>query len=144
MMLIRVNRTLLSPLAQTSYVSAKDSDNSVSIGTLINFALTIWLGKFVSHVDNIQMIVEMTNRVLVVVLGTGPGIPGGVLSEVFNRFYSERLENVFGKNSELGLAVSKQIVEAHDCAMRAENIRPIRMDETFVPLGARFVIGLPL
>jgi hypothetical protein len=42
MMLIRVNRTLLSPLAQTSYVSAKDSDNSVPIGNLINpFALTL-------------------------------------------------------------------------------------------------------
>ena len=42
MMLIRVNRTLLSPLAQTSHVSAKDSDNSVSIGNLIDpFALTL-------------------------------------------------------------------------------------------------------
>ena len=41
MMLIRVNRTLLSPLAQTSHVSAKDSDNSVPIGNLIDpFALT--------------------------------------------------------------------------------------------------------
>jgi two-component system sensor histidine kinase ChvG len=84
------------------------------------------------------------NRVLVVVEDTGPGIPEGALGKVFNRFYSERPTNDFGNNSGLGLAISKQIVEAHDGAIWAENIRPTQMDATSAPLGARFVVGLPL
>ena len=84
------------------------------------------------------------NRVLVVVEDTGPGIPEGALGKVFNRFYSERPANDFGNNSGLGLAISKQIVEAHDGAIWAENIRPTQMDATSAPLGARFVAGLPL
>ena len=84
------------------------------------------------------------NRVLVVVEDTGPGIPEGALEKVFNRFYSERPANDFGNNSGLGLAISKQIVEAHDGAIWAENIRPTQMDATSAPLGARFVVGLPL
>ena len=84
------------------------------------------------------------NRVLVVVEDTGPGFPEGALGKVFNRFYSERPVNDFGNNSGLGLAISKQIVEAHDGAIWAENIRPTQMDATSAPLGARFVVGLPL
>lgn len=84
------------------------------------------------------------NRVLVVVEDTRPGIPEGALGKVFNRFYSERPANDFGNNSGLGLAISKQIVEAHDGAIWAENIRPTQMDATSAPLGARFVVGLPL
>jgi two-component system sensor histidine kinase ChvG len=84
------------------------------------------------------------NRVLVVVEDTGPGIPEGALGKVFNRFYSERPANDFGNNSGLGLAISKQIVEAHDGAIWAENIRPAQMDATSASLGARFVVGLPL
>ena len=84
------------------------------------------------------------NRVLVVVEDTGPGIPEGALGKVFNRFYFERPANDFGNNSGLGLAISKQIVEAHDGAIWAENIRPTQMDATSAPLGARFVVGLPL
>jgi two-component system sensor histidine kinase ChvG len=84
------------------------------------------------------------NRVLVVVEDTGSGIPEGALGKVFNRFYSERPANDFGNNSGLGLAISKQIVEAHDGAIWAENIRPAQMDATSASLGARFVVGLPL
>ncbi len=84
------------------------------------------------------------NRVLVVVEDTGPGIPEEALTKVFNRFYSERPANDFGNNSGLGLAISKQIVEAHDGVIWAENIRPTAADIGSAPLGARFVVGLPL
>ncbi len=84
------------------------------------------------------------NRVLVVVEDTGPGIPEGALAKVFQRFYSERPANDFGNNSGLGLAISKQIVEAHDGVIWAENIRPTDADVTSDPLGARFVVGLPV
>jgi two-component system sensor histidine kinase ChvG len=84
------------------------------------------------------------NRVLVVVEDTGPGIPEEALTKIFNRFYSERPEGQFGNNSGLGLAISKQIVEAHGGVIWAENIRPTDADITSDPLGARFVVGLPV
>jgi len=84
------------------------------------------------------------DRVLVVVEDTGPGIPEQALNKVFNRFYSERPEGQFGDHSGLGLAISKQIVEAHGGVIWAENIRPTDTDITSEPLGARFVVGLPV
>ena len=87
---------------------------------------------------------QRENRVLVVVEDTGPGIPEEALTKVFKRFYSERPPGQFGNNSGLGLAISKQIVEAHDGVIWAENIRPTDADPTSEPLGARFVVGLPV
>ncbi len=87
---------------------------------------------------------QRQNRVLVVVEDTGPGIPEEALQKVFKRFYSERPAGQFGNNSGLGLAISKQIVDAHDGVIWAENIRPTDADITSDPLGARFVVGLPV
>lgn len=84
------------------------------------------------------------NRVLVVVEDTGPGIPEEALTKVFKRFYSQRPESDFGNNSGLGLAISKQIIEAHGGVIWAENIKPSSADPTSEPLGARFVVGLPI
>ena len=83
------------------------------------------------------------NRVLVVVEDTGPGIPDQALTKVFKRFYSERPQD-FGNHSGLGLAISRQIIEAHGGVIWAENIRPTNADSNSPPLGARFVVGLPL
>lgn len=87
---------------------------------------------------------QRDNRVLVVVEDTGPGIPHQALTKIFTRFYSERPENQFGDHSGLGLAISKQIIEAHGGVIWAENILPTRADPTSEPLGARFVVGLPI
>lgn len=87
---------------------------------------------------------QRDNRVLVVVEDTGPGIPEQALTKVFKRFYSQRPAEHFGNNSGLGLAISKQIVEAHGGVIWAENIRPTEADITSDPLGARFVVGLPV
>ena len=84
------------------------------------------------------------NRVLIVVEDTGPGIPEQALTKVFKRFYSDRPPTHFGNNSGLGLSISKQIVEAHGGVIWAENIRPTNADPTSEPLGARFVVGLPV
>jgi two-component system sensor histidine kinase ChvG len=65
----------------------------------------------------------------------GPGIPDGKLDAIFDRFYSERPENEkFGTHSGLGLSISKQIVDAHEGLIWAEN----RLEG-----GARFVVKLP-
>ncbi|GAB0118255.1 histidine kinase [Acidisoma sp. 7E03] len=70
----------------------------------------------------------------------GPGIPEGKLESVFERFYSERPQGeTFGKHSGLGLSISKQIIEALNGQIRAEN----RRDAEGRVLGARFVITLP-
>ena len=84
------------------------------------------------------------NRVLIVVEDTGPGIPEQALTKIFKRFYSERPEKQFGNHSGLGLAISKQIIEAHGGVIWAENIRPTHADPNSEPLGARFVVGLPV
>ncbi|MCP5085964.1 MAG: histidine kinase [Rhodobacteraceae bacterium] len=87
---------------------------------------------------------EKDDRVLIVVEDTGPGIPKEALSKVFNRFYSERPEDNFGNNSGLGLSISKQIIEAHKGVIWAENIPRSNKDAFAEPLGARFVVGLPV
>ncbi|MBV1866031.1 MAG: sensor histidine kinase [Rhodobacteraceae bacterium] len=87
---------------------------------------------------------EKDNRVLIVVEDTGPGIPNEALTKVFKRFYSERSEENFGNNSGLGLSISKQIVEAHKGVIWAENIHAKGASEDDAPLGARFVVGLPV
>lgn len=84
------------------------------------------------------------NRVLVVVEDTGTGIPEQALGKIFKRFYSERPEKQFGNHSGLGLAISKQIVEAHGGVIWAENIRAQEAGPDTPPLGARFVVGLPV
>ncbi len=87
---------------------------------------------------------KRADRVLVVVEDTGPGIPDNALKKVFKRFYSQRPAQQFGNHSGLGLAISKQIIEAHQGVIWAENIRPPDAEPDSPPLGARFVVGLPL
>ncbi|MGH7042415.1 MAG: stimulus-sensing domain-containing protein [Acetobacteraceae bacterium] len=70
----------------------------------------------------------------------GPGIPDGSLEQIFDRFYSERpREERFGQHSGLGLAISRQIVDALHGSISAEN----RRDAAGAVLGARFVVRLP-
>ena len=78
--------------------------------------------------------------VRVTVEDEGPGLPEGKLVEIFSRFYTERpVGEAFGQHSGLGLAISKQIVEAHHGSIRAANIA----DATGAVLGACFTIELP-
>jgi two-component system, OmpR family, sensor histidine kinase ChvG len=70
----------------------------------------------------------------------GPGIPDGKLDSIFDRFYSERPQSEqFGSHSGLGLSISRQIVEAHQGRISAEN----RRNAEGTIIGARFVIRLP-
>jgi two-component system sensor histidine kinase ChvG len=78
--------------------------------------------------------------VVVTIDDDGPGIPDASLLNIFDRFYSERPEGEqFGTHSGLGLSISRQIVEAHDGMIRAEN----RYDQSGRVTGARFVVCLP-
>ena len=69
----------------------------------------------------------------------GPGIPDAKLDRIFDRFYSERPQSEgFGSHSGLGLSISRQIIEAHQGRITAENRRA--SDGRII--GARFVIRL--
>ncbi len=82
-------------------------------------------------------------RVRMVVEDQGPGIPPDNLGSIFERFYSERPDTeAFGGHSGLGLSISKQIIEAHDGKIWAENIVD-EADPDGPPKGARFTFELP-
>ena len=87
---------------------------------------------------------QRDNRMLIVVEDTGPGLSDDSLVKIFDRFYSDRPASDFGNHSGLGLAISKQIVEAHRGVVWAENIRPVDADRSVPSQGARFVVGLPI
>ena len=87
--------------------------------------------------------IEDGKKVRITVEDTGPGIPDDNLEDVFSRFYSERPGQQFGDHSGLGLAISKQIIDAHSGTIHAENIRADNADPDTPPEGARFVVVLP-
>ncbi len=70
----------------------------------------------------------------------GPGIPPNNLERIFKRFYTDRPPQYFGRNSGLGLSISRQIVEAHNGRIWAENIMA---DDGRTVKGARFTVRLP-
>jgi two-component system, OmpR family, sensor histidine kinase ChvG len=83
----------------------------------------------------------------------GPGIRPDAIEKIFERFYTDRPQQNFGQNSGLGLSISKQIVEAHEGRMSAQN-RVAPPDQRGANsseggtveeliLGARFIVRLP-
>jgi two-component system, OmpR family, sensor histidine kinase ChvG len=71
----------------------------------------------------------------------GPGIPADKLETVFERFYSDRpaTDSSRGKNSGLGLSISREIIASHRGELVAEN----RIDAVTGKIkGARFVVRL--
>lgn len=98
------------------------------------------------------------NEVVATVDDQGPGIPPDRLEHVFKRFYSDRPQSdqTLGKNSGLGLSITREIVRAHGGSVRAENRpgptggaqRPSltpELEERRIAgvAGARFVVTLP-
>lgn len=84
----------------------------------------------------VRVAVKTTEDTIVVtVADEGPGIRGDI-SRIFQRFYTDRPEGeTFGNHSGLGLAISRQIIEAHKGSIKAEN----RTDRS----GAIFTVTVP-
>jgi two-component system, OmpR family, sensor histidine kinase ChvG len=92
-------------------------------------------------------------EILITVDDDGPGIRPDAIEKIFERFYTDRPQQNFGQNSGLGLSISKQIVEAHDGRLSAQNrVAPpdpcddakdgdVVLEDRI--LGARFVVRLP-
>lgn len=84
------------------------------------------------------------NFIEVVVDDEGPGIAEEVMERIFERFYTDRSEQQsFGNNSGLGLAISRQIVEAHQGELFAENRYVTTLGPGREVIGARFTVRLP-
>ena len=81
---------------------------------------------------------EMVARVTVE--DEGPGIPPDNLESIFERFYTERPVETFGRNSGLGLSIARQIIEAAGGRIYAENRAPGNQQGQ----GARLVVELPM
>jgi two-component system OmpR family sensor kinase len=78
------------------------------------------------------------NVVEVTVTDTGEGIPPEAISRIFERFYqvdrSRKRAPERGRSAGLGLAITKEIVEAHGGTLTAESV---------VGLGSKFTVCLP-
>lgn len=76
----------------------------------------------------------------------GPGIPPDKLGAIFERFYSDRpaTDSSRGKNSGLGLSISREIIASHKGEIFAENrmLTPARNGASKPQAGARFVVRL--
>lgn len=93
------------------------------------------------------------HHIVLTVSDQGPGIPPDKLEAIFDRFYSDRPETdqSRGKNSGLGLSISREIVEAHGGRIFAENLYSrlapsLTASEDLrpnTPSGARFTVELP-
>lgn len=61
-------------------------------------------------------------QAIITVRDNGPGIPPANTERIFERFYTDRPEGEsFGQNSGLGLSITRQIVEAHEGTISADN-----------------------
>ncbi len=79
-------------------------------------------------------------QAVVAVEDDGPGIPADNLETIFERFYTARPKGqAFGGHSGLGLSIARQIVQAHNGGIRAEN----RIDAEGRISGARLSVSLP-
>jgi two-component system, OmpR family, sensor histidine kinase ChvG len=92
----------------------------------------------------------------IIVDDDGPGMPSDKLEEIFKRFYSDRpqTDRTVGKNSGLGLSISREIVHAYGGCIRACNRssvgglrdgdgRAASANGTGAVAGARFIVQLP-
>jgi two-component system sensor histidine kinase ChvG len=91
-------------------------------------------GKVIVSASRHDMVARVT------VEDEGPGIPPDNLESIFERFYTERPGENFGRNSGLGLSIARQIIEGAGGRIYAENRAPANQQGE----GARLVVELPM
>ena len=88
----------------------------------------------------IEIVLSSTENYLSVsIADEGPGIKDPNIKRIFDRFYSFRDNQSNKGHSGLGLSIAKQIIDAHDGYISADNTTE---DGNIV--GAKFVVNLPL
>ncbi|MGB5093256.1 MAG: sensor histidine kinase [Parvibaculum sp.] len=104
------------------------------IDNAISFSPPEGIVKVIAHQENGNIVIEVIDQ--------GSGIAPENFERIFDRFHTDRPDS-FGKHSGLGLAISRQIVEAHLGKITAGN----DLDTSVTPpviRGARFVVELPV
>jgi two-component system sensor histidine kinase ChvG len=91
-------------------------------------------GKVIISASRHDMVAKVT------VEDEGPGIPPDNVESIFERFYTERPVENFGRNSGLGLSIARQIIEGAGGRIYAENRAPGNEQGQ----GARLVVELPM
>jgi two-component system sensor histidine kinase ChvG len=102
--------------------------------------------SFSPHGSTVMINVRQTpEHAEIVVDDNGPGIPEDRLAIIFDRFYTDRpqSEALRGKNSGLGLSISREIIRAHGGEIWAENRREPEAGPDAKPIGASFIVRLP-
>jgi len=118
------------------YIRAYETPFAQVLRNLIDNALTFSPPDGVVRVKARQE----DKRIIFTVDDDGPGIPPDNLETIFDRFYTQRPKGAsFGSHSGLGLAICRQIIQAHRGNIHAEN----RINEDGDVAGARFIVSLP-
>jgi two-component system sensor histidine kinase ChvG len=131
-----VEFVLHDELPQSAVVRGRDERFGQVFRNLIDNAISFSPehGKVTVTASKHDMIARVT------VEDEGPGIPPGNLESIFERFYTERPGESFGRNSGLGLSIARQIIEAAGGRIYAENRAPDNQQGG----GARLVVELPV
>ena len=88
----------------------------------------------------IEIVLSSTENYLSVSISDeGPGIKDPNIKRIFDRFYSFRNNKSDQGHSGLGLSIAKQIIDAHDGYISADNVI-----EGGNIMGAKFIVNLPL
>ena len=88
----------------------------------------------------IEIVLSSTENYLSVSISDeGPGIMDPNIKRIFDRFYSFRDNKSDQSHSGLGLSIAKQIIDAHDGYISADNVI-----EGGNIMGAKFIVNLPL
>ena len=88
----------------------------------------------------IEIVLSSTENYLSVSISDeGPGIKDPNIKRIFDRFYSFRDNKSNQGHSGLGLSIAKQIIDAHDGYISADNVI-----EGGNIIGAKFIVNLPL
>jgi two-component system sensor histidine kinase ChvG len=122
------------PYEEDTFVSGSEGRLGQVFSNIISNALTFTPVKSILKIK----VEKKKNRVSIAFEDEGPGIPDNKLKTVFARFYSERPREQYGKHSGLGLSICKQIIEAHNGLIFAENIKNRQGKIS----GARFTVVL--
>jgi len=101
---------------------------------------------------------RLDTAIEIIVDDDGPGIPPDKLDDIFERFYSDRpqSDSTLGKNSGLGLSISRDIIDAYGGCIEASNrmadgtAATARLDQPTLKvrrqsgvIGTRFTVRLP-
>ncbi|PPC86061.1 MAG: histidine kinase [Hyphomicrobium sp.] len=137
----RAVRVLIEPAANAKYIVVGNDGRLGQVFTnLIDNALS-----FSPTGGTVTVRAKPTSdgHVEISVEDQGPGIPTDKLGAIFERFYSDRpaTDAKRGKNSGLGLSISREIVVSHRGEIRAENRES--SNGTGHAIGARFIVRLP-